>query len=319
MNSQERKPKFPPERSGDGKSILKLKHGESTSRDIAEKPFPCKPVCHKRLVKSTSHDLDLEKKCVTRKAQNVPNSTSQDKDSSRLDAAELKMTKAIREKQLMLQMKLWKVEDALRERLQRDNVGVNDYKGNQTVEKKHYERKQELVNPDTKTKKKTEVRGSEMLTERQNPKQYKFRKDTITQISEQSAKWDEIHVGETLTKKEESRASFWDRGNAAGRTLHEELVIPQVSSSPSWKPELESSDKNAQLVPCDICKRKFLRDRLEKHMQICEKVKKAKRPVFNSFLHRTKGSALEDFWKTNTRSRPPETLRKKKQSQHPKT
>ncbi|KAJ0009031.1 hypothetical protein NQD34_016446 [Periophthalmus magnuspinnatus] len=322
MNSRA---KFPQESSGTIKSHFTPKHSELNvkGRDMEEKPFPTKPVCPKK--KSTPHGPNLEKK-----SEDAPNSTSLGKDTL---LEELQMPKVIQEKQLMVQKKLWKLEDAFRAKIQLDHVGVNVYRGNQTVEKKHYKRRQENVNTDTKTKQRTEVRSNEMLTERHNPKQYKLRQDTITKKTERS---DEMSAGETLTmRKEESSATYakseqphsqqksscrlaiGDR-DMAGKTLHEELILPQDSSSPPQELELESTDKNIQLFPCSICKRNFMQDRLEKHMQICEKVKKAKHPVFDSLLHRTKGSAMEEFLKTHTRSRTPEVLRKKKQQKKQK-
>ncbi|KAJ0041606.1 hypothetical protein NL108_012583 [Boleophthalmus pectinirostris] len=312
MNSNSRKPKLAQEVCGQGRSHFTPKQGKLTSkeRDMEEKPFPIKPVCPKRLVKS-------------KKSEDVPSSTSLGKDTSRLLAGELQMTKVIQEKQLMLQKKLWKVENALRERIQRDNADVNVYGGNQTVEKKHYERRQENVHPDTKTKQRTET------TERHNPKQYNFKQDTITKKTEQCR--------ETLTmRKEESSAKYIKSEQTqcqqkasprlaigekviAGKTLHEELNLPQISSTLSRKLELETPDKNIKLLPCSICKRTFMPDRLEKHMQICKKVKTTRRPVYKSHLYRIKGSDMEEFWKTKGRSRNPEVPQKKKQSQYNKT
>ncbi|XP_037342939.2 uncharacterized protein LOC119227862 [Pungitius pungitius] len=59
-----------------------------------------------------------------------------------------------------------------------------------------------------------------------------------------------------------------------------------------------NEDSGLQLFPCKICKRKFAGDRLQKHVQICEKVKRSPRRVFNSHLHRIKGSDVEKFLKT---------------------
>ncbi|XP_071780286.2 zinc finger C2HC domain-containing protein 1A [Centroberyx gerrardi] len=68
----------------------------------------------------------------------------------------------------------------------------------------------------------------------------------------------------------------------------------------------ESTDTQLQLLPCEICGRKFSAERLEKHLKICEKAQQSHRKVFNSYNHRTKGTSLEEFLKTHTRSHTPE-------------
>ncbi|XP_076017650.1 zinc finger C2HC domain-containing protein 1B-like [Genypterus blacodes] len=51
-----------------------------------------------------------------------------------------------------------------------------------------------------------------------------------------------------------------------------------------------------QLIPCGICDRKFVPDRLEKHVQVCEKMN-TNRKVFNSYLNRMEGTPLARFLK----------------------
>ncbi|XP_076017651.1 zinc finger C2HC domain-containing protein 1C-like [Genypterus blacodes] len=69
---------------------------------------------------------------------------------------------------------------------------------------------------------------------------------------------------------------------------------------------MELDQDDLQLLPCSICNRKFAPDRLEKHVQVCEKLKNGNRKVFNAYAHRTKGTALEDYLKIHTRSQTPE-------------
>ncbi|XP_068436479.1 zinc finger C2HC domain-containing protein 1C-like [Clinocottus analis] len=103
-----------------------------------------------------------------------------------------------------------------------------------------------------------------------------------------------------------------------GRKLPVGPMLPPVSHpSHSSRPELgelrqeDSADVNLQLLPCKMCNRKFASERLQKHVQICEKVKHSNRGVFNAYLNRTKGSAVEEFWKTHSKS--PEVSKKKNQ------
>lgn len=80
----------------------------------------------------------------------------------------------------------------------------------------------------------------------------------------------------------------------------------QVELSPE-----ESPDASQQLFACGVCQRRFLRDRLETHMKVCER-KRPQRKVFDTSKHRAKGTDLEEFLKTNGRSRTPEEIKKSK-------
>ncbi|KAK5857331.1 hypothetical protein PBY51_010583 [Eleginops maclovinus] len=115
-------------------------------------------------------------------------------------------------------------------------------------------------------------------------------------------------------------------GNLRGaeRKLSEGQLLPSVShASYSSRPEQgelrqeESTDTSLQTFPCSVCNRMFAGERLQKHLQICNKLKQSKRPVFNSYVNRTKGSATEEFWKTHRKS--PEVLKKKTSRQNHKT
>ncbi|XP_055028997.2 uncharacterized protein zc2hc1c [Misgurnus anguillicaudatus] len=78
----------------------------------------------------------------------------------------------------------------------------------------------------------------------------------------------------------------------------------QVELSPE-----ESPDAPQQLYACSVCQRRFLRDRLETHMKVCER-KRPQRKIFDTSKHRAKGTDLEEFLKTNGRSRTPEEIKK---------
>ncbi|XP_028855440.1 zinc finger C2HC domain-containing protein 1C-like [Denticeps clupeoides] len=53
----------------------------------------------------------------------------------------------------------------------------------------------------------------------------------------------------------------------------------------------------ARREPCAICKRRFASDRLESHLQICEKVQRSNRKTFDSSKQRARGTELEKFMK----------------------
>lgn len=98
----------------------------------------------------------------------------------------------------------------------------------------------------------------------------------------------------------------------AERKLSWAPLLPPVFSPHSGRPEQEelkftdNTDNALQLFPCRICNRKFASQRLEVHFQVCKKVKQSHRQVFNSYVNRTKGSAMEEFLKTHSRSKTPE-------------
>ncbi|CAN9502191.1 unnamed protein product [Ophioblennius macclurei] len=92
-----------------------------------------------------------------------------------------------------------------------------------------------------------------------------------------------------------------------------EECSPPVLSNASHSQQERLADISLEILPCKICNRKFVRERLETHVRICKKVKQARRPVYNSYAHRTKGSSAEEFFKTHTRSKTPEIIKKKYQ------
>jgi len=100
------------------------------------------------------------------------------------------------------------------------------------------------------------------------------------------------------------------RAATEGRKLSGGPRLPPVSQpSHSTRPPEprqprggDSADASLQLLPCTFCNRKFASERLQKHVQICERVKQSQRGVFNTYRNRTKGSAIEEFWKTHSKS-----------------
>ncbi|XP_074516125.1 uncharacterized protein LOC141783078 [Sebastes fasciatus] len=136
---------------------------------------------------------------------------------------------------------------------------------------------------------------------------------------------DERDMPQMSQQKISHKAATENHRGAGGRTLSGVPQPPLVSHpSHSSRPELRelrqetSTDAGLQLLPCTVCNRKFTSERLEKHVQICAKFKQSHRPVFNSYVSRTKGSAIEQFWKTHSRSKSPEVLKKKNQRQNHK-
>lgn len=99
---------------------------------------------------------------------------------------------------------------------------------------------------------------------------------------------------------------------AEGQIFEESSLPPVSNSTYSNRPTkgelglIDTTDASFQFSLCRICNRTFASGRLEKHAQICKKVNQSHRKVFNSYNNRTKGSAIEEFWKTHSRSKSPE-------------
>ncbi|XP_051240723.1 cilia- and flagella-associated protein 251-like [Dicentrarchus labrax] len=132
---------------------------------------------------------------------------------------------------------------------------------------------------------------------------------------------EEEDLPQTSQQKTSHRAAT-ENHRGEGRNLSEEPLLPPFSSpSLSSRPEQgeldlkDSTYDGLQLLPCRTCNRKFAHKRLETHVQICKKVKQSHRQVFNSYVNRTKGSAMEEFLKTHSRSKTPEVLKKKDRRQ----
>uniref|UniRef100_A0A8C1WMA4 C2HC/C3H-type domain-containing protein n=1 Tax=Cyprinus carpio TaxID=7962 RepID=A0A8C1WMA4_CYPCA len=77
----------------------------------------------------------------------------------------------------------------------------------------------------------------------------------------------------------------------------------------------EDPDAAHQLIPCDVCHRCFARDRLETHMRVCEN-KRPQRKIFDMSQYRAKGTDLEEFMKTNSRSKTPELKKNNWRQKH---
>lgn len=116
-----------------------------------------------------------------------------------------------------------------------------------------------------------------------------------------------------LSQRKTAHRLATENHRGAEGQIFEESSLPPVSNSSysnrATKGELgliDTTDARFHLLLCRICNRKFASGRLEKHVQICKKVNQSHRKVFNSYINRTKGSAIEEFWKTHSRSKSPE-------------
>ncbi|XP_018601610.2 zinc finger C2HC domain-containing protein 1C [Scleropages formosus] len=66
--------------------------------------------------------------------------------------------------------------------------------------------------------------------------------------------------------------------------------------------EWETKREEVNLIPCSLCQRNILAERLESHKRVCKKRQESKPKLFDSFKQRAKGTALEEFIKHNKSS-----------------
>nr|XP_046268255.1 golgin subfamily A member 6-like protein 22 [Scatophagus argus] len=366
--------------------------------DGVDNPFPNKPVSHRRPFNpriQASFDLgDSEKITVAKQprgslshqkyhSDDIRHTTTSQyprKGSQKLPRTELQMDKAIYAKELVLQEKLWKVEEKIRQRIQRDSTDAAAGNGQKSEEERHDRRQAERGKVQTKNRQSEQqmrepVRGREVMTQERRQEDVKQvtkrhiqrsedkmtntheeerargkrRETEVAQMSnlqrKESKETHEVTVHEQEvngelnklrwknvkkhTRKKGGDEKDQDIWGNTGVKLHDvaekakerkqnitSIGAPVSSPSQRGRQEQEelrlrdSTDDDIQLLLCKICNRKFASKRLEVHVQICEKLKQP-RHVFNSYVNRTKGTAIEEFWKTHSRTKIPEVLKKK--------
>lgn len=288
------------------------------------------------------------------------------------------MARAIHAKELMLQEKLWRVEEKIRQRIQEGSVDQKSEEERPNMGQAERGKAQAKTRLSDQQRREP-VRSREMMQERQHKdvKELRKRQDhrnmhTMRNTHEEErARWksrtgtrrtggggrDSGIWGETDVKAKErelNTTSVGDKGRTrekkcrertyeemyssdderdmpqisqqktshravtenhtgARRKLSGEPLLPPVSSSShASRPEqgedrlIDATYDGLQLLSCRICNRKFASKRLEVHVQICKKIEQSHRQVFNSYANRTRGSAIEEFWKTHSRTKSPE-------------
>ncbi|XP_034714793.1 uncharacterized protein LOC117936113 [Etheostoma cragini] len=158
---------------------------------------------------------------------------------------------------------------------------------------------------DGKQKAKEREQNTTSIADKGLTRESKYRERTCEEVYGSDDEQDTPQINQQKT----SYKVATENHKGAGLKLSVGRLLPPVSHpSHSSRPEQEelrqevSTGTGLQLLPCKICNRKFSSERLQKHMQICKKVQQSQRQVFNSYANRTKGSAIEQFWKTHSKS-----------------
>ncbi|KAM7402954.1 hypothetical protein PAMA_003738 [Pampus argenteus] len=368
----------------------------------ADRPFPNKPVHHRRLFNPKMHDSPelhgFEKITISAQPRGPLSSQEYYPRKDRLPNREVQMARSIHAKELILQEKLWRAEDKIRQKIQKDAAAAAAAEEEEEEEEKHDRGQVKSGKALKKTRLREPARSREMLKHERRPEDVKQLRKTQNQTNndmirktheEQKAIWGGRETEDVQLKRkgnkdphestahvhkvsrdrrkveaEQSKTSrnydIWTRETTykvrkkvssshdddddmthrsqqkavyrlkatethrgSRSKISEESSLPPVSSpsrsSAAQQGELRlTGGTRAGLLPCRICNRKFSHERIEKHVQVCQKVQQSQRQVFNSYANRTKGSAIEEFWRNHSRSKTPEVLKKKKQTQNQK-
>lgn len=322
-------------------------HGVMSKRkaDAADDPpFPTKPVIHRPLRMQVLRDFE---KMTISTQPGYPQFSYAKEDSHRLPGSDLQMTREIHGKKLMLQEKLWKVGEQIRQKIQRDRAAGDDQKTREDrpvrkrdmlmqdrgqIDFKQLKKKQEQQTEDDvstiheethlTTFKEQEVNVELNPSRWHNVKEHGRRKrehemdDAIWREAEKT-KHNKQNKGSVRDRGQRQEKIYGERAHLeTDCSVNEQDTPLKMATEHNRGKLLESrpqqaefelvdlTDVSIQSLPCKICNRTFVRERLERHVQICKKLQ-SRRPVYNSYAHRTKGSDLAEFLKTHTRSETP--------------
>lgn len=323
--------------------------------DTVDCPFPNKPVCHRKVLNSRTQDMldphDFNKLNISEQPRGG-SSTQEDKPSGigqtsggpnpreascRHSMKELQMAKEIQMQEQILQEKLWRVREKIRQKILREiadtaekdlpnrgqtktglyeqqsrepaggrNRMVHERRQEEGLRKKQDQRNEEIIR-NTHEEEGGRWKSAEKEAAPPQRKEYK-----ATRESKEMYGVDGEEDTLQLSQQRASCSAATENHKGAGSKQPEESLLPPTFSPRSGRSEQEEHrvpdnvGTGFQLLPCRFCDRKFASQRLEVHIRVCKKLKQSHRQVFNSYFHRTKGSAIEEFWKNHSRARTPE-------------
>lgn len=264
------------------------------------------------------------------------------RDAHRLPNREEQLDKAIREQKLMLAGKLLRLEEKVRLKIQWDSGSAADDdretegeeerpgrgrgdkgKGHTETGMSEQQRREKSRQEDNKQRKRDDRRqkdqeesGEKSRWRRKDVNEYNRRAggdENVDRARDRERESMERTRKETYSSDDDEdedvpqTSQETENHRAAGRKSLAEPSLPPGSSPPQFsRPQQEDLTDGASsilnLLPCGICNRKFVPERLEKHRQVCEKLKNANRKVFNSFANRIEGTALGSYLKFHTGS-----------------
>lgn len=277
----------------------------------ADGPLPTRPVIHRRRLDprtpGSRGTYDLDKMTVSQQPERQENSAgtretrgfSQASKLLESHRQEVELDRLIHAKKLLLLESLLNFEDKVRQKLQGAGTTAG---GDGRHEEKSLSR---ALRPQARVSERHREGGMEEAGQRLRTRQRDGRRKTHEEDGDgwrlagvrPESRTKAFH--ETVTPHKPAHSLPTEKHRGAGGSS-----LPPISNpSRSRQHELRSPDASFELLPCTICNRNFLSGRLEKHLQVCKKLNQSRRRVFNSYVNRTKGSAIEQFWKTNSRSK----------------
>lgn len=324
--------------------------------DTVDCPFPNKPVCHMKVLNSRTQDMldphDFNNLNISKQPRGR-SSTQEDNPSGigqtsggpnpreasrRHSTKELQMAKEIQVQERILQEKLWRVGEKIRQKILREiadtaeedlpnrgqtKTGLYEQQSREPRGRARmvHERRQEEVKG---LRKKQDQRNEEIIRNTHEEERARWKSGEKEAAQPPRKEYKATHGSKEmygvdgeedtlqLSQQRASCTAATENHKGAGSTQPEESLLPPTFSPRSGRSEQEEHgvpdnvDTGIHLLPCRFCDRKFASQRLEVHARVCNKLKQSHRQVFNSYFHRTKGSAMEEFWKNHSRTRTPE-------------
>jgi len=81
--------------------------------------------------------------------------------------------------------------------------------------------------------------------------------------------------------QDEIEEQYLDQVRKLSSVISEEEVNPEINKSSTMTAPLEEHAETGPLIPCKVCNRTFLQDRISKHAEVCHKATAKQRPVYD--------------------------------------
>ncbi|XP_048829799.1 zinc finger C2HC domain-containing protein 1C [Brienomyrus brachyistius] len=152
---------------------------------------------------------------------------------------------------------------------------------------------------------------------RERERREKIREAEWERLKDRDWERDQVRIQRNDRERSQKVLQRTCLSSSNGSPPSERVMIPHARSMHHTEQlEQPSLGEGPQLLPCKHCHRSFAAERLERHLKACEKVHHSKRKVFDSSKYRAKGTDLEEFMKTNTRSKTPEPKKSNWRQKH---
>ncbi|XP_072284246.1 zinc finger C2HC domain-containing protein 1C isoform X2 [Pyxicephalus adspersus] len=267
-----------------------------------DRAHPLKPVYHH---KSTTHGTDSHHPPSANITRYKTSGPVQEQVRSKSGPARTDSWQQLEKKQFSLEAEIRRKEALLREKLRKTEEELRRIQ--KEKEEAEIEDRQAPAIQDNR-------RVRAITTQRRTTKTYQYSK-----YNEEGESPD-YPIGDRLYQDLEDKCQIQEptsdtKTKQLSRQTPDNILINGSShSSPHGDHTIKSfrsahveEDNGEDLAPCQLCGRNFMVQRLEKHMQVCQKMLNYKRKVFDSSKARAKGTDLEQYLHTKGRTKDPTT------------